>query len=147
MKKFLLAALIIAGLAYAGHAISTNPASNVTADSANTALTIPYRDSNGAFAMGALTATTITLTGPGSFSVGLATQAVGGAGAAVTAVCNTGYTALGGGCDCSGAVAETSNTSKPNSATAGADPTGWTCQVSGGTGGACTAYAVCGNIN
>lgn len=147
MKNLFLALFAIGCLAIGSRSISTNPASNVTADSANTALTIPYRDSNGAFAMGALTATTLTLSGSGSFSVGLSTQAVGGAGAAVTAACAAGLTALGGGCDCTGAVAETANLSRPNSVTAGADPTGWTCQVSGGTGGVCSAYAVCANIN
>lgn len=48
MKRIVLA--FIAGLIAAsgiGYAITTNPASNVTADSDNTALTIPYRDANG----------------------------------------------------------------------------------------------------
>lgn len=52
--KIVLACFIMIGLAVVGFAVTTNPASNVTADSANTALTIPYRDANGSFAMGQL---------------------------------------------------------------------------------------------
>lgn len=47
MNKTLLAVLALIAFAVTGYAITVNPASNVTADSANTALTIPYRDSNG----------------------------------------------------------------------------------------------------
>ena len=38
-----------------GHAITANPASGVTADSAATALTVVYRDTNAATALGATT--------------------------------------------------------------------------------------------
>lgn len=52
MKKilfgFILGAVAFAGI---GYAITVNPASAVTADSAATPLTIPYRDSTGSFAM------------------------------------------------------------------------------------------------
>lgn len=49
-KMLGLVAFIIVGLLYANlQAITVNPASNVTADSANTGLTIIYRDSNGDF--------------------------------------------------------------------------------------------------
>jgi hypothetical protein len=55
MKKilfgFILGAIAFAGL---GYAITVNPASAVTADSAATPLTIPYRDSAGAFDAGSL---------------------------------------------------------------------------------------------
>lgn len=46
MKKLALVItlLVIAGI---GYAVTTNPASAVTADSEATALTIPYRDNNG----------------------------------------------------------------------------------------------------
>ena len=48
MKKiifgFVLGVMAFAGI---GYAITVNPASAVTADSNNTALTIPYRDANG----------------------------------------------------------------------------------------------------
>ena len=45
-----LVAFIIVGLLYANlQAITVNPASNVTADSASTGLTIIYRDSNADF--------------------------------------------------------------------------------------------------
>jgi hypothetical protein len=46
-------ASILASVAYA---ITTNPASNVTADSDNTAFTIPYRDSSGNFVAGTISA-------------------------------------------------------------------------------------------
>lgn len=60
MKNTVIA--FIVGLIMAtgiGYAITVNPASAVTADSANTGLTIPYRDTSGAFAMGALAATSV----------------------------------------------------------------------------------------
>lgn len=52
----LIASLFLGSYAYG---ISVNPASNVTADSANTAQTIIYRDTNGDFAAGTITATTL----------------------------------------------------------------------------------------
>jgi len=42
-------------LAATGYAVTTNPASNATADSANTPLTIIYRDSSGNFVAGQAT--------------------------------------------------------------------------------------------
>ncbi len=50
-------------------AVTVNPASQVTADSANTALTIPYRDASGNFAAGTITA---TLTGTATTVTALA---------------------------------------------------------------------------
>lgn len=58
MKKALLG-LIVLVLAGVGYAITVNPASNVTADSAATPLTIIYRDSDGDAAVVDLTATTV----------------------------------------------------------------------------------------
>jgi hypothetical protein len=46
MKKNIVAFVIGLIFAAVGYTITTNPASNVTADSDNTALTIPYRDEN-----------------------------------------------------------------------------------------------------
>lgn len=42
---------MLLGVVGVGFAITVNPASSVTADSAATPLTIPYRDANGSFAM------------------------------------------------------------------------------------------------
>ncbi len=96
---------------------------------------------------------TLTVSGPITASsatfVGLelSTQAAGGAGAAVTATCRTAGTfVVGGGCSCAGAVAETANISVPSSVAAGGLATGWTCQVSGGTGGVCSAYVFCSRL-
>jgi len=47
----IIAAILIPSI---GNAVTVNPASMVTADSANTPLTIPYRDANGGFSAGAL---------------------------------------------------------------------------------------------
>lgn len=90
----------------------------------------------------------VTISSAVYIGMSVSSQAVGAAGAAVTALClqsgATGKTyASGGGCDCSGAVAITAEISRPNCITAGCVPTGWTCQESGGTGGACIAYAMC----
>ena len=60
MKKLLVA--FVLGLLAAtgiGYAITVNPASNVTADSDNTAGTIVLRDTSGNFAASAITATSI----------------------------------------------------------------------------------------
>ncbi len=82
----------------------------------------------------------------------VATQAAGGAGASVTAICSSPTQALGtafatgGGCVCTGAVTPTGDTNAPNRLTAGSPVTGWTCQEPGGTGGACSAYAICSRI-
>jgi hypothetical protein len=53
---FVIAALLI-GMMFVrvGQAITVNPASSVTADSAATALTIPYRDASANFAVNILT--------------------------------------------------------------------------------------------
>lgn len=60
MKKFLLAVVFLESLAFYGYTITVNPASSVTADSAATPLTIPYRDANGDFAMSSLTVASLT---------------------------------------------------------------------------------------
>jgi len=57
------ASLIVAGLVETGKAVTVNPASAVTADSANTALTIPYRDASGNFAAGTITANVTSVDG------------------------------------------------------------------------------------
>lgn len=94
----------------------------------------------------------VTMSSATFVGVYTSTQVAGGAGASVTALCQTqtiaaGTTfAIGGGCICSGAVAETGNTSAPNCVTTGCHPSGWTCQVAGGTGGACSAYAICSRL-
>ncbi len=65
MKKIIAAFFV--GLMFAtgiGYAITVNPASAVTADSAATALTIPYRDANGAFSAGVVTVTGVITSGP-----------------------------------------------------------------------------------
>ncbi len=75
----------------------------------------------------------------------VSTQTAGGAGASVTVLCRTAGTfAKSGGCSCAGGVALTSTISIPNCVTAGCIPNGWTCQDAGGTGGACSAYVICG---
>ncbi len=80
----------------------------------------------------------------------VSTQAAGGAGASVTALCQSVTYPAGttfvksGGCICTGGVAVTGTTSAPNCVTTGCIANGWTCQEPGGTGGACSAYAVCG---
>lgn len=96
---------------------------------------------------------TNTVTVSSSVFVGLSVSsvAIGGAGSAVTALClQSGLTgrsyATGGGCDCSSIVAATSTISRPNCVTAGCVPSGWTCQVAGGTGGQCIAYAMCSRL-
>lgn len=80
------------------------------------------------------------------FGVQYSTQAAGGAGAAVTALCNSGRFVMSGGCECSGGVAVTGFVARPSGVIAGGMPTGWTCQQPGGTGGACAAFAICSTI-
>ena len=58
MKKVLILAALILTIAGVGYAITVNPMSNVLADSASTAETIAYRDSNGDFAVKTLTVDT-----------------------------------------------------------------------------------------
>ena len=77
----------------------------------------------------------------------ISTQAAGGAGTAVTAICPATTFALGGGCSCSVIVAATGVISIPNVVTPGGIASGWTCQVAGGTGGQCSAYAICARMN
>jgi len=62
MKKIISIAGMLFFAAAVAHAISVNPASNVLADSANTAQTIAYRDTNGDFVVGIVTATTVNAT-------------------------------------------------------------------------------------
>ncbi len=62
MKLFLSLLSVILAWSCNSWAITVNPASMVTADSANTALTIPYRDASGDFAAGTVTVTAITAT-------------------------------------------------------------------------------------
>lgn len=52
--KYIALIVSMITLAAIGYTVTVNPASMVTADSANTALTIVYRDSNGAFSAGAI---------------------------------------------------------------------------------------------
>lgn len=75
--------------------------------------------------------------------VSVSTIVAGAGGASVTALCPSGKFAMGGGCLCTGGIALTGQTSVPNCVTAGCIPSGWTCQEPGGTGGACSAYAIC----
>lgn len=95
-----------------------------------------------------LTVTTgTTLSGAAFVGVAVSSQTRGAAGASVTATCYTqGTFAIGGGCDCTVEVAETSKLSVPNCQTQGCVPTGWTCQSVGGTGGQCVAYAICSRL-
>lgn len=61
MKKMLIA--FVLGLIAAtgiGYALTVNPTSNVLGDSDNTATTLVYRDTNGDFAAGTITATTVS---------------------------------------------------------------------------------------
>ena len=99
---------------------------------------------------GALTlaaAAPLTVSSATFVGVTVSTQAAGGAGASVTALCKVAGTfALGGGCNCAVVVAATSIISTPNVVTAGGVATGWTCQVAGGTGGQCSAYAICSRL-
>lgn len=67
MKK--LIALVLMVLAVRAYSESVNPASNVTADSANTPGTIVYRDSSGNFSAGAITITSIANAGQTALQV------------------------------------------------------------------------------
>jgi hypothetical protein len=70
MKKLIVLALASLALARVGYAITVNPASNVTADSDNTAGTILYRDNSGNALIGTLTAGSLVSTGTISTSAG-----------------------------------------------------------------------------
>lgn len=99
---------------------------------------------NGAVTFGA--DAPVTISSAAFVGVYVSTQAAGAAGASVTASCPAATFAIGGGCECSGAVAVTGNTDRPNCVTQGCIANGWTCQETGGTGGACSAYAVCSRL-
>ena len=88
----------------------------------------------------------VTFAGAVFVGVSVTTQTAGGAGASVTATCDAGTFAIGGGCDCSLAVAPTGEISTPNCTTKGCVPTGWTCQQPGGTGGQCAARVICSRL-
>ncbi len=59
MNRVKLAGLFFFAIVGAAYAVTVNPTSNVLGDSANTATTLVYRDSNGDFAMRNLTATQV----------------------------------------------------------------------------------------
>ncbi len=100
----------------------------------------------GAISGGALTPATINASGAVKFSVAFSTQAAGSAGTAVTATCPAGTFALSGGCSCSGIVAGTAVIGVLDPLNAGSMPTGYKCQIAGGTGGACAAAVLCSKI-
>lgn len=88
MKKTLVLAVLILGLAVAGYAIRVNPGSSASGDSASTAETLVYRDASADFAADVVTVatlaatTSITLTGNQavtSGSVQVSSSAVGAA--------------------------------------------------------------------
>lgn len=88
----------------------------------------------------------VTISSAAFVGVYVSTQAAGAAGASVTATCPAATFAIGGGCECSGGVGITGDTNRPNCVTQGCIATGWTCQEPGGTGAACSAYAVCSRL-
>lgn len=105
----------------------------------------------GALTLDAAAALTVTaastFAGNTNFAITKSSAPSAGVGAATTAVCNAGLYVIWGGCDCTGGVALTQTTSKPNDVTVGATAaTGWTCQAAGATGAACAAYVSCGKI-
>ncbi len=63
MKKLIAVPVFLALFSAIAYAITVNPASMVTADSANTATTIAYRDTNGAFSAGIVTVSGLVNTG------------------------------------------------------------------------------------
>lgn len=100
---------------------------------------------SGAIATGATSP--ITISSQAFVGISVSSQVAGTAGTAVTATCSVARTfATGGGCNCGTIVAGTSVINTPNCVTAGCQPTGWTCQVSGGTGGQCSAYVICSRL-
>ena len=78
----------------------------------------------------------------------LSTQTAGTAGSLVTVSCAANYYVISGGCTCTGGVAATGfvNMPYPSITVAGSMPTGWQCQETGTTGGACSAYAICSKM-
>lgn len=108
---------------------------------------ITYGLSAGSAAIAGLaTAGSLTVTGAARFSVSFSTKAAAGAGVANTVTCPAGTYVLAGGCTCTGAVDLTAAVGNFTPLTAGAMPTGWTCQAPGGTGGQCVAAATCSRI-
>lgn len=91
----------------------------------------------------------LTISSAAIMGLHVSTQAAGGAGIAVTALCQTNVYPAGttfvvsGGCGCTGVVAATNLISQPNCQTTGCIATGWTCQETGGTGATCTAQVIC----
>lgn len=88
---------------------------------------------------------------PGAVYDGIvtSTQAAGSAGTLVSAICPANTFAMSGGCSCTGGVAVTSVINIPHALVAGTSgtmPTQWDCQQSGGTGGACAAFAICAQL-
>lgn len=78
--------------------------------------------------------------------VSISSSTRGGAGASVTATCPTNLYAISGGCDCNTIVSATSIINTPSAVVPGSVSKGWTCQVAGGTGGQCAAYAICSRL-
>ena len=87
-----------------------------------------------------------SFTGNNNFSIEYDTAASPGAGSLNTITCPSGKYAISGGCSCGTIVAGTSVINRPDGAVAGVMPTGWACQVAGGTGGGCGAFVICGKI-
>jgi len=80
--------------------------------------------------------------------VSISTIAAGSAGSLVTVSCPAQTFAMSGGCSCTGAVAATGdiNMPYPTLTVPGSMPTGWQCQETGTTGGACAAFVLCSRI-
>ena len=86
MKKTMVTIAFVFSLAVTVSALRVNPGSNASGDSANTALTLVYRDASGDFAAAKITATTLEVTGTttntGAVTLSTATL-TGGLGLAV----------------------------------------------------------------
>ena len=84
------------------------------------------------------------------FNVWTSTQEAGAVGDLVIAYCPPNTYELGGGCKCTGAVAQTDFTNwaypDPIAGGTGTMSTGWQCQQLGATNGACAAWVKCSNI-
>lgn len=96
----------------------------------------------------AITPSQVTVSSAIYAGISVSTQAAGGAGALVTVTCPLNSFAFTGGCSCTGGVATTAevNMPSPTLTVPGAMPTGWQCQQSGTTGGACAAFVLCSLI-
>ena len=88
----------------------------------------------------------LAVTGTANFTVSFSTKAAAGAGALNALACPAGSYALSGGCSCSGAVGVTGEIDSLGPLTAGAMPTEYDCQQTGGTGGACAVSVLCSKI-